>query len=79
MNNIVLYSLKTCPKCKVLKKKLDSLNIKYTDITDDVTVLKFLKENELPSEVPVLAIDGFEPMNFNSAWAWASRQEEANG
>ena len=79
MDKIILYTLPTCPKCSILKKKMQLLNIEYTLIEDSQVVLEFLKENKLPSEVPVLYIEGFAPMNFTQAWGWLSRQEETNG
>ena len=33
MSNIILFST-GCPKCNVLKKKLDNSNIKYVEVSD---------------------------------------------
>ena len=79
MNKIILYSLPTCPKCNVLKKKLAEANIAFEIVDDAQAVLDFLKANEMSSEVPVLHIEGFKPMNFTQAWGWVSRQEGENG
>lgn len=79
MDKIILYTLPTCPKCNALKKKLAAANIAFEIVDDAQAVLEFLKANEMSSEVPVLHIEGFEPMNFTQAWGWASRQEGANG
>ena len=32
---IVLYTTSTCPKCGVIKSKLDAKNIKYTLVDDE--------------------------------------------
>ena len=47
-----LYST-GCPKCKVLKSKLDSKQIEYT-IIDDIEVMK----NKGFNSLPVLEVDG---------------------
>lgn len=79
MDKIVLYTLPTCPKCNALKKKLAAANITFEIVDDAQAVLDFLKANEMSSEVPVLHIEGFKPMNFTQAWGWVSRQEGENG
>lgn len=52
MSNIILFST-GCPKCNVLKKKLDSADIKYVEISDvnymtelGITTVPVLKVNE---------------------------------
>ncbi len=68
MNTIILYST-GCPRCKVLKKKLDAKGIVYT-----------LEENEDPSfmiekgftETPILEVDG-RAMGFIEANTWANQ------
>lgn len=47
-----LYST-GCPKCKVLKSKLDSKQIEYT-IIEDIEVMK----NKGFNSLPVLEVDG---------------------
>lgn len=79
MTNIKVYSLPTCPKCNILKKKMQSIGLEFINVDNEQEVLDFLKVNALPSEVPVLHIEGFPPMNFNQAWGWVSLQEENNG
>ena len=49
---LTLYST-GCPKCKVLKSKLDSKQIEYT-IIEDVEVMK----NKGFNSLPVLEVDG---------------------
>lgn len=65
--SIILYST-GCPKCKVLKKKLDSKNINYIENnnTDDMTNLGI-------TQVPVLSIDG-ELLPFVKANEWVNNQ-----
>lgn len=40
MEQLILYST-GCPKCKVLKKKLDSKNIQYKEVNDVEEMRKF--------------------------------------
>lgn len=71
--NIVLYST-GCPKCKVLKQKLDSKAITYTEnnTVADMMALGI-------TQVPVLAVDG-ELFSFSLANEWVNQYhvEEAN-
>lgn len=70
---ITLYS-NNCPKCKVLKKKLDDANVKYTVVDD--TEIMISKRIDL---LPVLEIDNVM-MDFATAVEWANnRQELTNG
>lgn len=70
---IILYS-NNCPKCKVLKKKLDDANVKYTVVDD--TEIMISKRIDL---LPVLEIDNVM-MDFATAVEWANnRQELTNG
>lgn len=57
---VILYST-GCPKCQVLKKKLDGKNIKYV-LCDDQNKMKA----ENIDKVPVLEING-EKLNFKAA------------
>lgn len=69
MQNIILYST-GCPKCTVLKKKLDASSIPYTvnDSVEDMTKLGI-------SQVPVLSVDG-DLLEFASANQWINQQGE---
>ena len=58
--SVILYST-GCPKCKVLKAKLDSKGIKY-DVVDDVDEMLRLGI----STVPCLGVDG-KIMNFKES------------
>lgn len=61
--NVVLYST-GCPKCKVLKAKLDNTWIKY-EIVDDVDEMLSLGI----STVPCLGVDG-KVLNFKESMKW---------
>lgn len=66
--SVVLYST-NCPKCKVLEKKLDSIGIDYTIITDeDLMISKGF------SSAPMLEVDG-DIMDFGNAVRWAKEQK----
>lgn len=66
--NIVLYST-GCPKCNVLKKKLDNLGIEYT-VNSDRELMQMKGFNLLP----VLEVDGI-PMEFKRAIDWVNNKE----
>ena len=58
---ITIYTTSTCPKCKILKKKLDDKGIAYEEFND---------EDELQRmgilSVPVMDVDG-EQLDFPAA------------
>lgn len=64
--DVVLYST-GCPKCKVLKKKLDAKDIKYTLIDNEQLMIDkgFL-------EAPILEVDG-KLMGFIEGNKWANQ------
>lgn len=59
----VLYST-GCPKCKILKKKLDEKGIEYSEVNDVDAMLALNID-----AVPVL-IDGNNRMGFKEALDW---------
>ena len=62
-----LYST-GCPKCKVLKTKLDSKNINYNIISDvDIIASKGI------NTVPVLEVNG-DMMDFKTAVNWVNER-----
>ena len=67
MDNIILYTTH-CPKCNILKAKLDEKNISYTEIDN----IGRMKELGITS-VPVMSINGsfFE---FKAAVDWVNQQ-----
>lgn len=62
-----LYST-GCPKCQVLKKKLDAAGINYTTESD----IKIMKDKGF-LQVPILEVDG-KYMNFTEANKWIGEQ-----
>lgn len=68
MGDIILYST-GCPKCKILKKKLDDKNIHYTECNDVDYMLSLGFK-----DVPVLEIDK-KYYNFGEAIKWLTMQK----
>ena len=65
--NVILYST-GCPKCNILKKKLEDAQIDYSVIEDvDIMVSKGLKD------VPWLEVDG-NLMNFVDSSKWINER-----
>ena len=64
---IILYE-HGCPRCKVLKMKLDQKNIQYETV-NDIEVMKAKGFNEAPK----LEIDG-TVMGFKEAMDWIKEQ-----
>lgn len=67
----VLYSTH-CPKCNVLKEKLDAANIPYCEI-DNVEEISAKGINA----VPVLQVDNIM-MSFTTAVEWIKNRSENN-
>lgn len=67
MGKVILYE-HGCPRCKVLKMKLDQKGIQYENISD-VEVMKAKGFQEAPK----LEIDGVV-MNFAEAVKWIGEQ-----
>lgn len=67
MQSIILYST-GCPRCDVLKDKLDTKAISYSvnNSVDEMTELGI-------SEVPVLSING-QLLKFKEAVNWVNKQ-----
>ena len=66
---VVLYST-GCPKCAVLKKKLDKAGIVYVEVTDtDEMIAVGLKS------APALMV-GAELMDYVAAVKWANSRRE---
>ena len=63
--SIVLYST-GCPKCSILKKKLEEKQIPYDMVTDIEEMLALGI-----SEVPVLSVNG-KLMSFPNAVKWVN-------
>ena len=59
---ITLYTTETCPRCKVLKTKLEQANIEFE------TTLNISKLESLGIlQVPMLEMDNGEMLDFNAA------------
>ena len=65
MDKIILYS-NNCPRCKILKKKLDDNKINY-EIIDNVDTMI----DKGLSTVPVLEING-KMLDFKEAVEWVN-------
>lgn len=65
---VILYST-GCPKCNVLKKKLNDKNINFTE-NNDIDIMTSLGIEQ----VPVLSVDG-ELMDFSQANTWVNERE----
>ena len=66
MDKIILYS-NNCPRCKILKKKLDDNKINY-EIIDNVDTMI----DKGLSTVPVLEING-RMLDFKEAVEWVNK------
>lgn len=64
--NVILYST-GCPRCKVLKQKLDGSGIPYT-VSDSVDEMLSLGI----TQVPILSVDG-ELLSFTKAIEWVKQ------
>lgn len=66
--NVILYST-GCPRCKILKSKLNKKGITYS-VVDDVGKMLSMGMTTMP----VLEIDGVK-MNFKEAINWINNKE----
>ena len=65
--DLILYS-NGCPRCKVLKQKLDSKSISYAE---ENSVEKMLEMGI--RQAPMLSVDG-ELLDFSKANQWINKQ-----
>ena len=70
--DIIVYS-NDCPKCKVLKKKLNDNGIAFREVAN----IKQMMELGITA-VPVLSVDGVL-MEFGAANAWINAYREGAG
>ena len=68
MMKVILYTTH-CPRCEVLKTKLEQKNISYKEETDIEKMLQMGIKS-----VPMLSIDGASVMNFIDAIKWVNEQ-----
>ena len=66
---VKIYTTDTCPRCKVLKVKMDAKGIPYESIidVDEIQRLGIMS-------VPYMQVDDGELMDFATANAWISEQ-----
>ena len=68
MGEIILYE-HGCPKCKILKVKLDQKNIQYQTVND----IEVMKEKGF-KEAPKLEVADGVVMDFKEAIKWIGEQ-----
>ena len=68
MGKVILYQ-HGCPRCKVLKMKLDEKGIQYEEVTD----IEVMKEKGF-QEAPKLEVADGVVMNFKEAVEWLKGQ-----
>lgn len=66
---VTIYTTETCPKCQILKKKMEAKNIEFVDVMDMDTLVELGF-----TAVPWLSVDG-ELMDFGEANVWINEQE----
>ena len=71
MSKVILYS-NDCPRCNILKKKLNDKGIKYIEVNDEKAMIE-----KGFTYMPMLEIDNLI-MNFSEANTWVNAQEAAN-
>ena len=65
---VIVYTTNPpCPKCKVLKKKLDEANIKYAVFDDVKEMIKMGFEN-----VPMMKVGDGDFLNFAESVKWVN-------
>lgn len=69
---MIVYSSSTCPKCKVLKMKLDKAGLEY-EVVEDVEVMQELGIKSLP----YLQLSSGKLLDFVAAIAFAKEMEVA--
>lgn len=67
--DIILYST-GCPRCNILKKKLNAKNIEYTEINDKEKMASLGID-----EIPILLIEG-NSLKYKEAINWVNEMEE---
>lgn len=70
LSNKVIFYTTGCPKCRVLKTKLDAANVQY-EVNTDVEAMRSLGM----LSAPTLSVDG-ELFGFAAACKWADSQKE---
>ena len=71
MEKLLLYGSPTCPRCMVLRKKMEIAGIEFEE-THDIQKLAELGFQQLP----ILCVGGKEYLDFKSAVAYVKELEE---
>ena len=72
--NVIVYTTNPpCPKCKVLKKKLDEANIKYGIFDDVDEMIKMGFEN-----VPMMKVDEKIVLDFFVFFKWINNNKNGD-
>lgn len=53
---IKLYTFPTCPKCRIVKKKLEAVNLEYDLIEDENKTTEFANSIGI-KEVPIMVVN----------------------
>ena len=69
MKKIILHTTPSCPRCKILKERLNAANIKYEENSDVEKMLLMNIQN-----VPVLEVDS-KLMDFSTAIKWIGERK----
>lgn len=67
--NVILYTIKDCPKCKNLKNKLSSKGIAFRLVEMGDEEVGFLIEKGFKS-APVLSMDNNQMLDYKDALKW---------
>lgn len=69
--NVILYTIKDCPKCKNLKNKLSSKGISFKLVEMGDEEVGFLIEKGFRS-APVLSINNDQMLDYKDALKWVT-------
>ena len=72
MDDTIIFYSTGCPKCRILKKKLDEKGIKYEICSDTERMIGLGL-----TEVPALGVKG-RLFSFAEAVSWVNQQEGAS-
>ena len=69
---MIVYSSSTCPKCKVLKMKLDKAGFEY-EVNEDMATM----EGKGIKSIPIIELSDGTLLDFPKALAFISNMEAA--
>lgn len=70
MSNFILYSLPTCPQCKMIHLMLDNNKIKYTEC-QDVDIMR----SKNITQIPVLEVGNNRLLVGKEIFTWVREQK----